>query len=296
MKTKTAEDGAILLRELCLSASTKPALGYSRKRQIPKLAASSVVAITRAASGVFGLGYRLEIVPKDFKQYSYVSVGEYQLKESSFCDAPELPIILYDNEDCPLCRQVREACSMLSLAVRFRPAPRKGLRYRREIESRYQKRASFPFLLDPNNGAEIFESTEIIQYLFNRYGRGKIPWTLQNRQLATGTACLGLLARFGAGGSSHGAKRPSEPLVLWAYEGPPFCKIVRELLCSLELEHTVIYAPRGSPNRQNLFDKTGRFQVPYFEDPNTGVGFFESEAICEYLQKMYSVQSPVEYM
>ena len=35
--------------------------------------------------------------------------------------------------------------------------------------------------------------------------------------------------------------------------------------------------------------QTGRFQVPYLQDPNTGVNLFESSAILEYLDKQYAV-------
>jgi glutathione S-transferase len=65
----------------------------------------------------------------------------------------------------------------------------------------------------------------------------------------------------------------------------------------MEIPHTVMFTPRGSPNRQKLWEKAGRFQVPYLEDPNTGVSMFESEAMTEYLQKQYGVaDSPVEYI
>ncbi|KAI2501807.1 glutathione S-transferase [Fragilaria crotonensis] len=61
--------------------------------------------------------------------------------------------------------------------------------------------------------------------------------------------------------------------------------------------HTQVSCPRGSPNRQIMLEEKGRFQVPYLEDPNTGVKLWESEAIVEYLQKVYGVEdSPVKYM
>lgn len=112
------------------------------------------------------------------------------------------------------------------------------------------------------------------------------------------TANLGLkLFRLGAGGryrpSSFDYATPGRPLRLWAYEGSPFCKVVRETLCELELPHTCVYAPRGSANRQALFDRTGgKFQVPYLEDPNTGVKLFESAVICDYLRKYYGLVTP----
>ena len=93
-------------------------------------------------------------------------------------------------------------------------------------------------------------------------------------------------------------KTDQESIILWAYEGSPFCKVVRERLCEYEIPHTVIYTPRGSVNRQKLFDKTeGRFQVPFLEDRDTEVTLFESEAINEYLDKQYGRKKPqVQYL
>jgi len=44
------------------------------------------------------------------------------------------------------------------------------------------------------------------------------------------------------------------------------------LLCS---------TPRWERERSELKQRTGTFQVPYLEDPNTGVKTFESKAIIE---------------
>ncbi|KAJ6406679.1 hypothetical protein OIU84_010232 [Salix udensis] len=70
--------------------------------------------------------------------------------------------------------------------------------------------------------------------------------------------------------------------------GSPFCKIVREVLVELELPHIFRSCARGSPKRQILFEKTGHFQAPYIEDPNTGVQMFESAEIVEYLKATYA--------
>ena len=56
-----------------------------------------------------------------------------------------------------------------------------------------------------------------------------------------------------------------------------------------------------SPNRQRMFDQTGRFQAPYLTDANTdtegGVALWESAAIIEYLQKVYGIaDSPIKYL
>jgi len=144
----------------------------------------------------------------------------------------------------------------------------------------------------------MFESGAIISYLFKVYGSGKVPWTLSESAWVPISAGLGVgLARLGAGGSYQTSDAPDEPIVLWAYEGSPFCKIVREALCAMEIPHTVMFTPRGSRNRQKLWEMTGRFQVPFLDDPNTNVRLFESEAMVEYLQKQYGIdESPVEYL
>jgi glutathione S-transferase len=50
-------------------------------------------------------------------------------------------------------------------------------------------------------------------------------------------------------------------------------------------------------NRQRLWNKLGRFQVPWLLDRNTGVSLFESEAIVEYLDKQYGIEpSPVAFI
>lgn len=60
--------------------------------------------------------------------------------------------------------------------------------------------------------------------------------------------------------------------------------MVREVLSELELPHLYRSCARGSPKRQAFFEERGRFQVPYLEDPNTGVAMFESTAIMQYLR------------
>jgi glutathione S-transferase len=80
-----------------------------------------------------------------------------------------------------------------------------------------------------------------------------------------------------------------KPLTLYGYEGSPFVRPVRETLGTLALAHKVVYCARGSQNRNVLYEKTGRFQVPYIEDPNTGVNMFESGEIVKYLLATYTI-------
>ena len=47
-------------------------------------------------------------------------------------------------------------------------------------------------------------------------------------------------------------------------------------------------APITSDNRLRLRGLTGRSQVPYLVDPNTGVAMFESADIIDYLNETYA--------
>ena len=208
------------------------------------------------------------------------------------------PLILYEFESCPYCRKVREAISILSLNVVFRPCPKNGYAWRRQLQQQYGQQATVPFLVDPNTKVSFSESDDILNYLFSTYGNGEIPWTLTPGNSAVVISeGLGLLFRGTAGGMARPSNPPTQPLTLWSYEGSPFCKLVKEMLCELEIEHLQVSCPRGSANRQAMYERQGRFQVPFLQDSNTGVSLFESNAIVEYLEKQYSVaRSPVKYL
>ncbi|XP_040864090.1 uncharacterized protein [Glycine max] len=148
----------------------------------------------------------------------------------------------------------------------------------------------FPYMVDPNTGASMYESDDIIRYLVDKYGDGNVPLSLSLGFLTTLTAGLGMLSRISKGTTYTPAKFPPKPLKLWAYGGSPFCKLVREVLVELELPHLLVCCARGSPKRNILYQKTGTFQAPFLEDPNTGIEMFESAEIIEYLRATYALQ------
>src|SRR5687767_635263 len=78
---------------------------------------------------------------------------------------PPLPLTLYDMESCPFCRTAREALTALHLDVQIRPCPRRGKRFRPEAE-RVGGKQLFPLLVDPNTGKAMYESKDIVAYLF----------------------------------------------------------------------------------------------------------------------------------
>lgn len=292
-----------ILEELNLQSSTEPAPFSARIEQIPTLLSASVAPVLRVGSGVFSSDYEVELEPKDGARYTLLSIGNAQLSETGYYKPPKEPLELYELESDPSCKLVREACSMLSLTVTIFPTPKKGPHYRPEAAERFKNYGKEPIMYDPNTKATIASSSDIIEYLFQNYGpAGKVPWTLNTEKAWPKiTAALGVqVARLGAGGTyrdcNFQTRGCTEPLVLYGYEGSPFVKIVRESLSELEIPHTFIFTPRGSRNRQRLYEKTGRFQVPYLEDPNTGVALFESEAIVEYLEKRYALTTPVNFL
>jgi glutathione S-transferase len=198
---------------------------------------------------------------------------------------PAVPVLLYEFESCPFCRKVREALTALDLEADIRPCPKGGERFRPQLVARGGK-AQFPYLVDPNTGQEMYESDAIVRYLFANYGDGPPPPALLGG-LAAVTGSLASALRFGLGTYAEPSRLPELPLELWSFEASPFCRIVREKLCAFELPHRLHNLGKGSPGRAAFVERTGRMQVPYLSDPNTGVGLFESADIVAYLERSY---------
>ncbi len=196
---------------------------------------------------------------------------------------------IYEFENCPYCRKVREALSVLDLDAMIYPCPKQGPRYRQELTERGGK-AQFPYLIDSNTGKEMYESDDIVSYLFTTYGDGPIPMLLSAGPLNDVTTMLASVTRpFASGRLYRAARAPDKPLELYSYEASPFCRIVREALCSLELPYRLRNVAKGSDQRAALLERAGKLMVPYLVDPNTDTEMFESEEIVEYLESTYAV-------
>lgn len=200
---------------------------------------------------------------------------------------PEQLLELYEFEGCPFCRKVREALSILDLDALIRPCPKRGPRYREELRRRGGK-AQFPYLVDPNTGVEMYESDDIIRYLFERYGDGRVPALLNVPVLTDLTAALAGLPRPGMGAYYRRSRSPEQPLELYSFEASPFSRIAREALCTLELPYRLHNVAKGSAKREEFERRAGRVMVPYLVDPNTGKSMFESADIVRYLEETYS--------
>lgn len=220
---------------------------------------------------------------------------------------PERPLELYEFEGCPFCRLVREALTELDLDAMIHPCPRGGTRYRPEAEALGGK-AQFPFLVDPNTGERLYESADIIEYLYRSYADRPPP-----RRLLGGTpALVGAQAASALRGlrgiRARPSRPPEKPLELYSFESSPFSRLVREALCELEIRYLLRSfgkatgpdmgppwirrrlfpdAPVEGRNRRRMHERTGRLQVPYLLDPNTGEELFESQAILDYLDSRY---------
>lgn len=199
---------------------------------------------------------------------------------------PEKPLELYDFEACPFCRKAREALTLLDLEAVVYPCPKGGKRFRPKVK-REGGKEQFPYLVDPNTGTAMYESDDIIEYLFRTYGAGPAPAALSLGPVTDASSFLASAARPVQGRAVAPSRLPKEMLELWSFEGSPFCRIAREALTELEIPYLLHNVGKGSPSREAFIARTGKMMVPYLSDPNTGKEMFESEEIVEYLYETY---------
>lgn len=200
---------------------------------------------------------------------------------------PDKPLALYEFEACPHCRKVREALSMLDLDALIYPCPKNGERFRPEVLERGGK-TQFPYLADPNTAREMYESNDIVSYLFETYGTGAPPSLLRAGLINDLTATAATMWRLLLGTNARASRSPEEPLELYSFEASPFCRIVREQLCSLEIPYLLHNVAKGSPRREAFRERAGKVLVPYLVDPNTRMEMFESADIVRYLEQTYA--------
>ncbi len=221
---------------------------------------------------------------------------------------PEQMLQLYDMENCPYCRLVREVLTELNLDAEIYPCPKSGERYRPEVEERGGK-AQFPYLVDPNTGVEMYESLDIITYLYETYAKRPLPLHWRSGRLQQVGSMLAGAARFNRGMQAKPGREPEYLLELYTFESSPYARPVKELLCEMELPYILRSCGRTDiqdwilpkirdalqiehksllQNRRELQLKEGRVSIPYLYDPNNEIGLFESDQILEYLQAYYS--------
>jgi glutathione S-transferase len=200
---------------------------------------------------------------------------------------PEKPLELYEFEACPYCRKVREALTMLDLQAMIYPCPKKGPRFRKQVVAKGGK-AQFPYLVDPNTGEEMYESDDIVAYLYDNYGNGRVPIFLSLGRLTTLSASFASAYRLGRGREYRPARAPKKPLELYSFELSPYSRLAREALCELEIPYLLHNVGKKSPSRPDFEKRSGKVMVPYLVDPNTDTEMFESADIVAYLERTYA--------
>lgn len=221
---------------------------------------------------------------------------------------PEKSLTLYEFENCAYCRLVRMAITELHLDVDIRPCPKGGTKWRPEA-IKLGGKTQFPLLVDENNGRMLYESNDIIQYLFKTY-LGKVPSKWQPKQVKRMLAgsYVSSAIRIGKGQTATSNRQPEQPLTLYAFESSPYARPVRERLCELEIPYRLIalgkeqaadmgpatrswnrkpYKPAAGSKREAMLAEFAHIASPYLLDPNTNVQMAESEAILAYLNKTY---------
>ena len=176
----------------------------------------------------------------DDKEYAVLNLpGGYAIKETagSF-DKPNKPLILYDLYSCPFCKKTREALNMLDIDYEVKPCPKNGKVYRTEVQNKGGKQ-QFPYLVDPNTGKEMYESSDIIDYIFSTYGPGSDAKEASSLKSMGSTVTAGLSGIFRGTSTVPTTKPPKKPLTVWGYEPSPFTAIVLEKLSSLEIPYLV---------------------------------------------------------
>ena len=220
---------------------------------------------------------------------------------------PEALLELYDIEGSPYCRLVREALTELDLDAMIYPCPRGGTRYRPGAVELGGK-SQFPFLVDPNTGVQMYESLDIVEYLFRTYAERPLPVKWRAGALQVLGSFMTDAARLASGTQARPSVAPDEPLELYSFESSPYARMVRDALCELEVAYVLRSAGRTRlsdwvppivrdamnlrpdpelRNRRDLLERAGRVSIPYLVDPNTGTEMGESKAIVEYLEGTY---------
>jgi glutaredoxin len=190
---------------------------------------------------------------------------------------PRQLIELYEFEACPYCRKAREAMSALRLDYLARPCPKNGKRYRpRVIELGGQR--MYPYLVDPNTGTSMYESDDIVAYLYRHYGAGRAPIAMTLPLVTDLTASLAS-ALYPGGFAVRASKLPEQPLALVGTEASPQTRMVRARLCELELPYVMACSEADS-----------RRPIPRLTDPNIGGGDFVGvEPALRHLESQYSL-------
>jgi glutathione S-transferase len=206
---------------------------------------------------------------------------------------PAQTLILYEKEWCPYSRLVREALSELDLDALIKPCPDGETLHRAELRALCGEE-QVPTLVDRSTDMQITESRRILEYLFSRYGSARpLPLPLRSKRLALMSSRLASRVAGGELPFIRPSCLPEQPLEIWSYEASPWSRFVRQRLGQLGLAHVSHNLARRSPPPAEFRKRYGRVQFPFLLDPNAGVSLFESDAICDYIDRTYGPDATV---
>jgi glutathione S-transferase len=231
------------------------------------------------------------------------SAGSKSIKQ------PPQMLILFDNENNPECRLVREALTELNLDVLIYPCPQGADRFAVQLQQYGGSNTSVPFLVDPNSHVKLEGAEAINAYLFQQYKQAPIPKHLDANKVNLFTSRLASIARLRGAIQVKASREPQQPLMLYSFESSPYSRPVRERLCELQLPYHLInlgkqqfadvgpasfrfhlgeYHPLPNTKRATLLAQKGQVQVPFLIDPNQSIELLESKDILAYLDKTYA--------
>lgn len=214
-------------------------------------------------------------------------------------------LVVFDRENDPNCRLLRELLTELQLDALIQPCPIGGNRFARKLPHG----AKLPYLIDHDQGLHADGLQACLTHVLEHYAEagwlrgtlGSLPMRLSSRLAST--------LRGDAGEHVHASRAARKPLELYSFESSPYSRLVRERLCELQLPWILRsfgkeqLADWGPPNlrlslkpwtpkpgglREKMLTDTGKAQVPYLIDPNAGVELFESMRILAHLDRQYA--------
>ena len=132
-------------------------------------------------------------------------------------------------------------------------------------------RYQFPYLVDPNNGVSMYESADIVEYLFSEYGEGARLGSCVSARSRCRPRCW----RRGSGPAEAGTRSVSRSPRSCSSSIPTkarrFAESRARRCASSSCRTSFDNVPRRSPDRSDFVSISGKMQVPYLLDPNTGV-------------------------
>lgn len=207
---------------------------------------------------------------------------------------PEQPLILYSYEGNQFCRLVREVLTELDLVYELRSAGKESPRRSEMATITPDGSTQCPFLIDPNTDTKMFESADIVSYLYKTYAAYTPPsellqWTSQKLMVPALKPVFAKLAPLQAGANSDDssaydqavAKAKSEieseasshSVLVYTYSLSPFSSETLALLDSLEIKYKEISLGKewlpglinegGSEKRAALLEMTGQSSLPH---------------------------------